>query len=73
MDWAFGVISKKSSAYPELFRFSPIFMILHFKYRFVHRKQTYGCPRGRGVMDWKFGGSRCKLLYVEWISNKFLL
>ena len=24
-------------------------------------------------MDWEFGVSRCKLLYIEWISNKVLL
>ena len=28
--------------------------------------------RGGGV-DWEFGISRCKLLYKEWINNKFLL
>ena len=27
---------------------------------------------GRG-MDWEFGISRCKLLYIEWINNKVLL
>ena len=31
-------------------------------------EQTRGC-RGRGSrMDWEFGVSRCKLLYLEWIS-----
>ena len=32
-------------------------------------------PRGKGRgggMDWKFGVSRCKLLYREWINNKVL-
>ena len=24
-------------------------------------------------MDWEFGVSRCKLLYIEWINNKVLL
>ena len=24
-------------------------------------------------MDWEFGPSRCKPLYLEWISNKVLL
>ena len=24
-------------------------------------------------MDWEFGISRCKLLYIEWITNKVLL
>ena len=26
---------------------------------------------GRG-MDWEFGVSRCKLVYIEWINNKVL-
>ena len=33
-------------------------------------------PRGRrggGGMDWEFGISRCKLLYIKWINNKILL
>ena len=32
-------------------------------------------PRGQWVrgMDWEFGVSRCKLLYIEWINNKVLL
>ena len=25
--------------------------------------------RDRGGMDWEFGISRCKLLYIEWINN----
>ena len=33
--------------------------------------------KGEGVvgggMDWDFGVNRCKLLYIEWISNKVLL
>ena len=28
---------------------------------------------GEGGMDWEFGISRCKLLYIEWINNKVLL
>jgi len=28
---------------------------------------------GGGGKDWKFGISRCKLLYIEWINNKVLL
>ena len=49
-----------------------------------HREQTCGCqertdlwlPRGRrdrGEMDWEFGISRCKLLYIGWINDKVLL
>ena len=26
-----------------------------------------------GGMDWEFGISRCKVLYIEWINNKVLL
>ena len=37
-----------------------------------HREQTCGCPGERGGMNWEFGVSRCKLLYIEWI-NKVLL
>ena len=29
--------------------------------------------RRGGGLDWEFGISRCKLLYKEWINNKFLL
>ena len=28
---------------------------------------------GEGRMDWEFGISRCKLLYIEWINNKVQL
>ena len=28
---------------------------------------------GRGGKDWKFGISRCKLVYIGWINNKVLL
>ena len=27
----------------------------------------------RGCWEWEVGVSRCKLLYIEWISNKVLL
>ena len=36
-----------------------------------HREQTCGC-QGR-VVDWEFGISRFKLLYIKWINNKVLL
>ena len=29
--------------------------------------------RGRRGMDWEFGISRCKPVYIEWINNKVLL
>ena len=29
--------------------------------------------RSRGRMDWEFGISRCKLLYLGWINSKVLL
>ena len=28
---------------------------------------------GGGRMDWEFGISRCKLVYIGWINNKVLL
>ena len=28
---------------------------------------------GGGETEWEFGISRCKLVYVEWITNRFLL
>ena len=34
---------------------------------------TCGCQGAGGGMDWEFGISRCKLLYVEWINNKVIL
>ena len=38
-------------------------------------EQTCGCQVGEegSGMDWKFGVGRCKLLYLEWISNEVLL
>ena len=38
-------------------------------------EQTCGCQRGGGGsgMDWEFGVNRCKLLYLEWISDEILL
>ena len=43
------------------------------KQKQTHRyeEQTFGCQGGG--MDWEFGISRCKLLYIEWINNNFLL
>ena len=41
-----------------------------------HREETCGCQGGGemgGRIDWEFGISRCKLLYIEWINNKVLL
>jgi len=29
--------------------------------------------KGGSGLDWQFGVSRCKLLHLEWISNKGLL
>ena len=39
-----------------------------------HREQTSGCQqeKGRG-MYWEFGVGRCKVLHLEWISNKLLV
>ena len=38
-------------------------------------EHTCGCQGGGGGsgVDWEFGLSRCKLLNLEWISNKILL
>ena len=38
-------------------------------------EQTCGCQGGAGGsgMDWDLGVKRCKLLCLEWISNKILL
>ena len=40
-----------------------------------HGEQTCGCQGGGGGsgMDWESGVPRCKLLHLEWISNKALL
>ena len=44
-----------------------------------HREQTCVCQgggrgrKGKGGMDWEFGISRCKLVYIRWINNKVLL
>ena len=41
-----------------------------------HREQICGCQGWGGGgegMDWEFGISRCKLLYIGWINNKVLL
>ena len=46
------------------------------KWTHRHREQTGGCQGGRGwkgEMDWEFGVSRCKLVYIGWINNKMLL
>ena len=39
------------------------------------QKRDLWLPRGRGQgeLDWEFGTSRCKLLYIGWINNKTLL
>ena len=43
------------------------------KWTHGHREQTCGCQRGGGGgegMEWEFGVSRCKLLYIEWITTR---
>ena len=37
-----------------------------------HREQTCSCG-GWGGLEWEFGVSRCKLLYIGWINNRVLL
>ena len=41
----------------------------------IYREPTCGCQGGEGWggMDWEFGFSRCKLLYIEWININVLL
>ena len=41
----------------------------------THRytEQTYGCQAGQGREGWGVWDWQCKLLYIEWISNKVLL
>ena len=46
-------------------------LVLKQKQTHRHREQTCGCQGGG--MDWEFGISGCKLLYIEWINNKVLL
>ena len=38
-----------------------------------HGEQTYGCQGGGRGINWGFGGSICKLLHLEWVSNEVLL
>ena len=38
-----------------------------------NRRWLPGERRIRGGTDWEFGGSRCKLLCIEWINSKVLL
>ena len=40
------------------------------------QKTDLWLPRRRGTrggMDWEFGVSRCKLVYIGWVNNKVLL
>ena len=48
---------------------------LFVKQKQTHREQICGCHGGvgRGGMDKEFEVSRCKLLHIEWMSNKVLL
>ena len=50
---------------------------LSVKQKQTHRQREQTWDRQRewcgGGMDWEFGISRCKLLYIEWINNKVLL
>ena len=47
----------------------------HRKETHVLGEETCGCQGGggRSRMDWESGVNRCKLLYLEWISNEILL
>ena len=48
-------------------------MNLSTKEKQTHRQREQTCGCEGGGMDWEFGISRCKLLYIEWINNKVLL
>ena len=68
----------------KLYFFNELF--LKFKKSSFEHKRTYlqnqthrtdlWLPRGRrgsGRMEWKFGVSRCKPVYIEWVNNEILL
>ena len=52
-------------------------MNLSMKQKQTHRHREQTCGRqgggGWGGMDWEFGMSRYKLVYIGWINNKALL
>ena len=51
-------------------------MNLFMKEKQNHGRREYVVAKGEGVrrgMDWEFGISRCKLVYIDWINNKVLL
>ena len=52
-------------------------MNLSAKQKQIHkRKEQLVAAEGEGLeggMNWEFGISRCKLLYIECVSNKVLL
>ena len=44
--------------------------------RFTDKENRFVVAKGEGSgggMDWEFGINRCKLIYMEWTSNKVLL
>ena len=48
-------------------------MNLYMKQTHRHKEQTYGFQGGGRRMDWEFGFSRYKPLFMEWINSKVLL
>lgn len=49
---------------------------MHLNYQtHRHRERTVVAKgeRESGGMEWKFGISGCKFLYIDWINNKDLL
>ena len=77
MDVPRGYHTKQSKSEREIYDITYMWNL------FTKQKQTHshrekdlwlskrsGCGR---VLDWEFGISRCKLLYIEWINNKVLL
>ena len=51
-------------------------MSLSTKQKQTHKHARLEVAKGKGGgsgMDWEFGVNRCKLLHLEWTSNKVLL
>ena len=62
--------SSSPPSLPFLFIVKRLYQILS-KEHFIENKLVVAKGQGGGGgMDWEFGISRCKLLYIEWINNK---
>ena len=48
-------------------------MNLYMKQIYIENRLVVAKKEGAGGgMEWEFGTSRCKLLYIKWINNKVL-